>query len=81
MSERQLDERQKVVVKTFTGEQLKGMSVEDLVTLVGQAGPGAKFHGTAVVRKADGSIRYDDDAVPGEFNEDPKDLAPAIAGE
>lgn len=51
------------------------MSVEDLVTLVGEAGVGAKFHGTAVVRKADGTIRYDDEADRGSFNESEKDLA------
>lgn len=69
-----LDERQRVVKKTFTREQLKGMSMVDLVALVGEAGPGAMFHGTGVVRKADGSIRYDDDAVPGDYSESSEDL-------
>ena len=32
------------------------------------------IHITAVVRKADGTIRYDDDAVPGEYHESDKDM-------
>ena len=51
------------------------MSVEDLVALVGEAGVGARFHGTAVVRKADGTIRYDEEAERGAFNENEQDLA------
>lgn len=70
-----LDERQAVVKKTFTREQLDNMSIEDLVALVGEAGPGVKFHGKGVVRKADGSIRYAADAVPGEYGETPEELA------
>jgi len=70
-----LDERQRIVKKTFTQEQLRNMSVDDLVKLVGEAGPLMKWKGKAVVRKADGTIRYAPDAVPGTFNENPKDLA------
>lgn len=70
-----LDERQQVVKRVFTREQLKNMSVEDLVRLVGEAGPNATFHGTAVVKKVDGTIRYDDDAVPGEYFESDEELA------
>lgn len=64
-----LDERMKVVKKTFTKEQLEAMSADDLAALVGEAGANAKFTGTAVVRRADGSIKYDDDATPGEYME------------
>lgn len=70
-----LDERQRVVKKTFTREQLEEMSIEDLIALVGEAGPDAKFHGTGVVRKADGTIRYDDSAVPGDYCETPEEMA------
>lgn len=62
-----LDERQKVITKTFTREQLKNMSVEDLATLVGKAGPGATFRGTAIVRRADGSIKCDEGVDPSQF--------------
>ena len=30
--------------------------------------------GTAIVRKADGTIRYDDDAIPGEYHESEEDM-------
>ena len=30
--------------------------------------------GTAVVRKADGTIRYDEDAIPGEYHESEEDM-------
>lgn len=69
-----MDERQRVIKKTFTKEQLQSMSVTDLVALVGEAGPNAKFHGTGVVRKKDGTIRYAAEAVPGQFNEAAEDL-------
>lgn len=69
-----MDERQRVVKKTFTREQLEGMTLADLAALVGEAGPNAKFTGTGIVRKADGSIRYAPEAVPGDFNESPEDL-------
>ncbi len=70
-----LDERQRVVKKTFTREQLEGMTLEDLVALVGEAGPGAKFHGKGVIKRADGSAKYDADAVPGEYGETKEELA------
>lgn len=70
-----MDERQRTVKRVFTKEQLKLMSVDDLVALVGEAGPGAKFHGTGIVRKANGDVRYDPQATPGEYHESPEDLA------
>ena len=70
-----MDERQRIVKKTFTREQMESMSVQDLVTLVGNAGAGAKFHGSAIVKRADGSIKYDDDAVPGTYHETEAELS------
>ena len=70
-----LDDRQKIVRKTFTREQILEMSPDDLAKLVGGMGDNVKLKGTAVVRKADGTIRYDADAVPGKFGESAEDLA------
>lgn len=69
-----LDERQRVVKKTFTREQLEAMSLADLVALVGESGSNAKLKLTAVVKRADGSIKYDDDAVPGDYHETAEEL-------
>ena len=65
-----MDDRQRLITRTFTKKQLEAMSVEDLVKLIGEAGPNAKFRGTAVVRRADGSIKYDNEARKGEYGED-----------
>jgi hypothetical protein len=70
-----LDDRQNIVTKTFTREQLLAMSPDDLAKLVGEAGANVQFKGKAVVRKADGTIRYDANAVPGEFGESAEDMA------
>ena len=72
-----MDERQRVVKKTFTKEQLEGMSVEDIATLVGEIGKNAKFTGTGVVKRKDGTIRYAPEAVPGDFGETPEELKAA----
>lgn len=64
-----MDERQRLITKTFTREQLKAMSVDDLVKLIGEAGPDARFKGTAVVRKSDGSIKYDNEDRIGKYGE------------
>ena len=69
-----LDERQETVLKTFTREDLENMDIEDLVKLVGEAGPGAKLRGKGVVKRADGSVRYAPEAVPGKFGETPEEL-------
>ena len=78
-----MDQRLKTIKQTFSGERLSGMSFEQLVLLVGKAGPNATFHGTAVVRKADGLIRYDKNAKPGDYHETQTDLdgLHAIKGE
>jgi hypothetical protein len=69
-----LDERQETVLRTFTREQLEGMPLEDVVKLVGEAGPNAKLKITALVKRADGSIKYDAGAIPGDYNETPEEL-------
>ena len=69
-----MDERQRAVKHAFSAEQLKRLSIDDLVALVGEAGPGAKFHGTGIVRKANGDIRYDPKAIPGDYHETEADL-------
>ncbi len=69
-----LDERQDSVLKTFGRKALENMSLEDVVRLVGEAGPGAKFHGKGVVKRADGSIKYAPEAIPGEFGETSEEL-------
>ncbi len=69
-----LDERQETVKKTFTREQLENMPLEDVVKLVGEAGPHVKIHMTAVVKRADGSVKYDAGAIPGDYNETPEEL-------
>ena len=70
-----MDDRMAVVKKTFTREELKNMSVDDLVALVGEAGPGAKFKGRGVIRRANGDIKYANLAVPGEYGETATELA------
>ena len=76
-----LDERQEVVLKTFTREQLEGMDIADLVKLVGEAGPTAKLRGKGIVKRPDGSVRYDPEAVPGSFHETAEELAANAARE
>lgn len=68
------DTAQKFIKTTYSRKQLLKMSVVDIANLMVEAGPNAVFHGTAVVRKADGTIRYDQDAVPGEFGESEKEM-------
>jgi len=70
-----MDDRQREVRRVFTKDQLEGMSIDQLIALVGQAGPDAKFHGTAVVRTKEGLIKYDAQATPGDYHESPEDLA------
>lgn len=72
-----MDERQKIVTKIFTRDELEGMTLGDVATLVGEAGPGAIFRGKAIVTRPDGSIKYDPDAKPGDFGETPEELARA----
>lgn len=59
-----------IIKKTFSLEQIKAMDPEELAALLNQ--PGVEFKGTAVVRKADGSVRYDKGAVKGDYHESDK---------
>lgn len=63
------DRQAKAVTKHFTREQLEAMSVEELDDLLGQLPRGARFQAKAVVRKADGSIKYDDPKLEGTYDE------------
>jgi len=67
-----MDERQRVVKKTFTKKQLEGMDINDLVALVGeaQARGVTKFMGKMIVRDKDGNIKYDDPSKAGQYGED-----------
>jgi hypothetical protein len=57
--------------KTYSREELLAMEPGELVKIVGEAkAAGATFHGTGVVRKADGTIRYAPDAIPGTYHEE-----------
>ena len=62
-----MEERQKTVTQVFTKEQLEKMSLEDIAKLIGKAGPGATFKGTAIVRKADGSVRCGPGVDPAQY--------------
>jgi len=68
------NEIRKSIRKTYTLPQLLKMKPEAIRKLIADAGDMIEFHGTGVVRKKDGSIRYDEDAVPGNFGESPEDM-------
>ena len=61
--------QKEAVTRHFSKEELAKMSVNDLIAIIGEAGPDAKFHGKAVVRRADGSIKYDDERLKGNYDE------------
>ncbi len=69
-----LDERQRTIKTVFSREQLELMTMDDLVRLVGEAGPGAKFKGKGVVKGPDGKVKYAPEATPGEFGETEEEL-------
>jgi len=54
-------------MKTYTKADLEAMSPEAANTLMMLA---TKIEGTGVVRRADGSVKYDPDAVPGTYGEE-----------
>ena len=68
-----MSEQVKALKRTFSHADLMAMNPKDLLALVGRAD--AVIQGTAVVRKADGTIRYSPDAKPGDFGESAEDLA------
>jgi hypothetical protein len=53
--------------RTITLDELAAMPEAEQQAILKH--PLAKMKGTAVVRKADGSIRYDSDAEPGKYHE------------
>lgn len=59
--------------KTYSREQLLAMTPEQVTELLDT--PGVQLKGKGVVRRPDGSIRYDDDAVPGQYGESAEDMA------
>ena len=73
-----MSEQVKALKRTFSHEELMAMPADDLQALLGRADVGMK--GTAVVRKADGTIRYDNGAKPGDYGESAEDLAAAGVG-
>lgn len=60
-----MDKAQKTLRKVFTQEQLMAMDPEDLRTLLGT--PGARMRGTAIVRRADGSVKFDEGVDKAQF--------------
>ncbi len=62
----------KEIRKVFTKEELKEMPLEELLKLAGKpkmAPFGGTISGTGVVRRADGTIKYDDPSMEGKYNE------------
>ena len=53
--------------KTYTMDDLAAMPEAEQQAILNH--PMAKMKGTAVVRRADGSIKYDSDAEPGKYHE------------
>ena len=52
--------------RKYTMEELMAMPASEVKKLMSKA----TFNGTAVVRRADGSIKYDDPAQAGAYNEE-----------
>ncbi len=53
--------------RTITQEEFLAMEPAEQQAILKH--PMAKMKGTAVVRRADGSIKYDSDAEPGKYHE------------
>jgi len=58
-----------VLTRHFSKEDLEAMDADELNELIRSAPPGAQFHAKAVVRKADGTIKYDDPSKAGSYGE------------
>ena len=52
--------------KVYNLDDLRKMSIDQVHLLMSKA---CKIEGTAVVRKSDGSIKYDDSSLKGSYNE------------
>lgn len=56
--------------KTYNVDEVKNLSDEERAHVANQVRLGkVKFRGKAVIRKADGTIRYDDPSQKGKYNE------------
>lgn len=70
MAEKTPEDRQNsAVTKHFSREQLENMKAKDLLDLLGNLPPGAKFHAKGVVRDKDGNVKYDDPELKGSYDE------------
>lgn len=56
--------------KTYSAEEFFGLPEAEQRAILKH--PAVKMQGTAVVRKADGSVKYDDDAKAGDYHEGEK---------
>ncbi len=62
-----MTEKHKAATRTYNLADLAAMPEAEQQAILKH--PLAKMEGTAVVRRADGSVKYDDDAKPGEYHE------------
>ena len=69
-----MDEAQRAVVRSYSREELAGMTMDEVAALIETAGAKAKFKGKAVVRGPDGKIKYDADAVPDRYGETAEEM-------
>ena len=66
-----MDKKQALVSETFTREQLLKMDPDQLAALLGKAArPDVQFLGKGVVRRKDGTIKYDYPERAGQYGED-----------
>lgn len=63
------NDKQPAIKKHFTHEELMAMPAEELLELIGGLPTGAKVKFKAVVKRADGSIKYDNPDLAGTYNE------------
>lgn len=56
-----------MIRRTYTPEELAAMSRDDIARLLLRA---VKIEATCVVRRADGSIKYDDPSLAGTYHEE-----------
>lgn len=57
----------KLVTRTLTAAEILAMTPEEFNNVIAEA---VEVRGTAVVRSADGKIKYDDPSRAGEFGEE-----------
>lgn len=54
----------------FTREQLDALTPEEREIIMKMIRAGGKVSGTAVVKRADGTVKYDDEILKGSYGED-----------